>query len=489
MSTRITVTSSSDGLLASAKQVQNANRAAQLQRELDRRTTATVGTELASAVIQPPIGGNPDTSVRRRPAAQRDTAALTPFAISWRGDLTQRPQTVFEVLLVRNNGTAAPRTSTFTYSGGDYLDPQPFEIASSASKLEVVQPARYSEWKTVGRISLFNTAMVSWTLEGFWADTLLNPIYPDWPASVPLLPSPGNVSPVGLLSHSVSPTYLSVGTDGTMFVVVRLPAETVTASSAQLPDSSFSFPPGIFRSDVRPIWWGDPSSTSPSFLEGLQQYVEVSGLQRYSSYSLSPISGVGVSRPLHTFAYKEPYAFLRVRNGRIESRTAYYNPTASFNPYGLETDFDAFIANNSYADDPGKNLRAGYSGEVRIRGNKAHILRMRYEEESDGDTYTFFEDFPFPSLTGFVTGSGAEASLQAGVTFEDHIYTLSSYSSDSELAAQLAAITTPTSVPANPPYTVKPISVSSSLVASAAGRISSTGVNALTPLTFFVAMP
>ena len=192
---------------------------------------------------------------------------------------------------------------------------------------------------------------------------------------------------------------------------------------------------------------------------------------------------------MHTFAYKEPYAFLRVKNGKIESKTAYYNSNVFYNPYNLETNFNAFIANNSYADDPGKNLRATYSGEVRIRGNKAHILRMRYEEVFEGETYTWYENFPFPSLTSFITGTGAQAKLQPGVTFEDHIYTLSSYSSDGELAAQLAAITTPVGTPTNPPYAAKPVSVSSSFVAAAAERISTTGTNALTPLKFFAAMP
>ena len=489
MSTRITVTSGSDALLASAKQVQDANRAAQLQRERDARTTATATAEVQATTLQPPVGGNPDTSIKRRPAAQRDTATLIPFALSWRGDLTERPATELEILLSENDGTPAVRPSRFTYTGGDYLIPNPFEIASSASKVQVAQPERYSEWKTVGQISLNNLTVANWTLEGFWAEELINPVYTDWPSSTPLTTSPGNFSPVGLLSHSATPTYLSVGTDGTMFVVVKLPAETVTASSAQLPDSSFDFPPSSFRSDVRPIWWGDPSSTSPSFLEGLQQYVQVGTSKAYSNYSLSPISSAGRSQPMHTFAYKEPYAFLRVKNGKIESKTAYYNSNVFYNPYNLETNFNAFIANNSYADDPGKNLRATYSGEVRIRGNKAHILRMRYEEVFEGETYTWYENFPFPSLTGFITGTGAQAKLQPGVTFEDHIYTLSSYSSDGELAAQLAAITTPVGTPTNPPYAAKPVSVSSSFVAAAAERISTTGTNALTPLKFFAAMP
>lgn len=71
MTTRITVTSGSDALLASARQVQQANRETQLQRERDARTTATATAEVQATTLQPPLGGSPDTSIDRRPAAQR----------------------------------------------------------------------------------------------------------------------------------------------------------------------------------------------------------------------------------------------------------------------------------------------------------------------------------------------------------------------------------------------------------------------------------
>jgi hypothetical protein len=71
MSTRITVTSNSDGLLASAKQVQQANREAQLQRDRDKETVSKINDELNVSFSRAPVGGNPDTSVDRRPAAQR----------------------------------------------------------------------------------------------------------------------------------------------------------------------------------------------------------------------------------------------------------------------------------------------------------------------------------------------------------------------------------------------------------------------------------
>jgi hypothetical protein len=73
MSTRITVTSGSDALLATAQQVQAANRASQLQRERDSalQSQVTAATAEQAAQTQRPLGGTPNTSVERRPSAQR----------------------------------------------------------------------------------------------------------------------------------------------------------------------------------------------------------------------------------------------------------------------------------------------------------------------------------------------------------------------------------------------------------------------------------
>ena len=73
MSTRITVTSGSDALLATAQQVQAANRTAQLQRQTDQalQTQVAAATAEQAARLQRPLGGTPNTSVERRPSAQR----------------------------------------------------------------------------------------------------------------------------------------------------------------------------------------------------------------------------------------------------------------------------------------------------------------------------------------------------------------------------------------------------------------------------------
>lgn len=512
MSTNITI----DVLLQRLKQVSDQtteqNRAERLEREdalqQEQRDTTTTSRSQSLLALQSTRQGQsaledsrtrsaaehsgvPDLYKKRRPAAQRDGDLLVPFAITWRGELESRAPTTFEILLTENDGTAAIRPSVFTYRGGDYLEPQSFQIAAGGSKVSVAQQPRYSEWNTEGQISLNNLTVGNWKLEGFWAEELINITYLDWPSSWPLVASPGNLSPVGVLTHNCTPLYLSVATDGSIFLVVKLPPEIVDTQSAVLPDSSFVFPPGIGRSDVRPIWWGDPAYTSPMFLAGLQQYVSLGGSKWYSSYSIST-STSAASRPLHTFAFKEPYMFLRSKGGKTDSKIEYFNQYSYMNPYDLDTNFNQFIASKSYADDPGRNMRDIYTGEVRIKGNQAHKLRMRYEEVFEGDTYIWYEDFPYLSLTGFITGTGAQARLEEGVTFEDHIYNLSPYSTDAQLADQLAAIRNPTSYQDQPEYLpdkVVKLKLSPSFIAQAAKQISTSGADVLTPLTYFVAMP
>jgi hypothetical protein len=73
MSTYITVTSGTGALVDRVKQVQQTSREAQLQRESDTALQAQANAEVAKQAqqTQRPIGGNPNTSIERRPAAQR----------------------------------------------------------------------------------------------------------------------------------------------------------------------------------------------------------------------------------------------------------------------------------------------------------------------------------------------------------------------------------------------------------------------------------
>lgn len=391
-----------------------------------------------------------------------------PFALSWRGTLTLRTPTTYEVQL-RTLPTVTVPPSIFTYSGGDYLTPNGFQISSAKSLITVPQAARYSEWKTTGKIAYLSFYGPEWSYEGFWAEQLRSDSFGTETWELPTCP--GNLATVGPLSHSTTGSYLAVGTDGTIYITVALPYEAIDTASIQTPSEA---PP--ITTFYRDIYYS--TVNAPFKLAGLQQYVNVGGVNQYNGLPVGPYG----SKPLHTFA-GQPYLFLKVQKGQITTQSATKTSGQSW---------ASFYGANAWPDDPGKELRGSYGGEVRIRGNQAHILRMRYEEIYEGDTYTNYEDFPFGSLGSFITGTGANATLQPGVTFEDHIYELTSYSNASELADQLNAIQLPNAFNGEmnyPPDQIKPVNVPAKFISAAAKQISSSGPDELTPLTYFVAMP
>ncbi|MGA0806706.1 MAG: hypothetical protein ACO3PV_09375 [Pseudohongiellaceae bacterium] len=487
MSTNIQIDVVLQRLQEQARQVLGQNRSERQEREeaLQQQQTGRSANQQSDAVgvgapQQFPLvqqradsarehSGVPDLYKKRRIAAQRDGQTLVPFAFSWRGDTTIRTPYVYEFQTRGVVVTSPVPPSIITYTGGDYLVPHSFQVASSGTLAEVAQTARHSEWRTKAKIAWLDFYGPEWTYEGFWAEELRSTIYAD-ALTWELPSSPGNLSPVGPMSHTSAPQYLGVGTDGTMFMVLELPYDVAEIQSVQAPSTT---PLATFYRDVY-----YSSSNEPFKLSGLQQYTNVGGVNYYNGLPLGTTLPYA-STPLYTFAGK-PYMFLRVKGGNIAYKTAKLAVGANFS--------DFYLA-NAYEDDPGKNLRSTYAGEVRLRGNTAHILRMRYEELFEGETYVWYENFPFSSLTRFITGTGAQAKLQAGVTFEDHVYTLASYSTDAELASQLAAISTPFGTQINPPYRAVPVKVADSFVAAAAKRISNAGSDELTPLTFFAAMP
>lgn len=470
MSTNIRVDVTLQRLQNQSRQATEQNRSERQQREEGLLQSAA-----PQAVADPPASQREATGARRespfdrrRPAAQRELQTLVPFALSWRGTLTPRTPTVYEVQLrTLLTGTVPP--SIFTYSGGDYLAPNAFQISSAKSLISVPQAERYSEWKTTGKIAWQTFYGLQWTYEGFWAETLLSDIFSTYSWTLPSCP--GNLATVGPMSHSTTGSYLAVGTDGTIFITVAMPYEAIDTASIQTPSEA---PP--ITTFYRDIYYS--TVNEPFKLAGLQQYVNVGGVNQYNGLPVGPYG----SKPLHTFA-GQPYLFLKVQKGQISSQSAIKTAAQSW---------ASFYAANAWPEDPGKELRGTYAGEVRIRGNQAHLLRMRYEEIYEGDTYTYYEDFPFTSLNNFVTGTGANATLQAGVTFEDHIYDLTSYTSSSQLAEQLNAIQLPNGFNGEityPPDQIKPVSVPATFISAAAKQISTSGPDVLTPITYFVAMP
>lgn len=472
MSTNIRVDVTLQRLQNQSRQATEQNRSDRQQREealqqpaaLQADATAITNTrEATGARRESPFD-------LRRPAAQRGGDVLVPFAISWRGAVTYQPTQVWSGTLFPEAGFTS--TSTVTYSGGHYAETQPYQIAAGKELISVAQPARYTEWNSVPKLCTTVCGPSTWIYEGWWAEsitasfssgvpgaTLSNPVT----LTTNFTPAPLSNGPTGPISHGADLNYLAVATDGTIFAIAMLPWQPIAITDEAL---------------QREVYLANPGTSSPYNVDGHQQKVAATGL-----YNGNAVRSGYPSKPLYKFGNGQPVLFMRIKNGKVESKTALYDPTTSFVP---------FYQTNAYSDDPGKNLRSSYSGEVRVKDNQAHKLRMRYEEVFEGDTYIWYEDFPYLSLTGFITGSGAQAKLQAGVTFEDHIYNLSPYSTDAQLAEQLAAIRNPTSYQDQPEYLpdkVVKLKLSPSFIAQAAKQISTSGADVLTPLTYFVAMP
>lgn len=412
----------------------------------------------------------PDLYKKKRPAAQRDSNTLVPFAISWRGEVTNQPATVWSGTLFPEAGFTS--TSTIRYTGGDYANPQPYEIAAGSQLISIEQTERWTEWNSTPRLCLNVCGPSFWIYEGWWAESVSGTFVDGVPGAsfsnpvtltTNFLPAPQSNGPTGPISHGADLNYLAVASDGTIFAIAMLPWEPIPISVS---------------TEIREVFAANPGTASPRQVSGQQQKVAATG-----EYNGNAVRPPFTSKPLYKFAAGQPVLFLRIKNGKVENKTALYNPSTSF--------VDFYKA-NAYSDDPGKNLRDTYAGEVRIRGNQANKLRMRFTEVFDGATYTYYRDFPFLGLTEFVEGTGANAKLKAGVTFENHIYNLEPYTSDAQLATQLANIRNPTGYEDQPeflPDKVVKLKVSPSFIAAAAKQISTSGSDVLTPLTYFVAMP
>lgn len=117
MSTFITVSGGSGALVTRVKQVQQANREAQLQRENDTLLQAQLAAEFeqAAAVAERPLGGNPDTSIDRRPAAQR-VGAVAAVRFQW-GTYERVPNTNYRASYL--TVSTATRSVTLDWRGVD----------------------------------------------------------------------------------------------------------------------------------------------------------------------------------------------------------------------------------------------------------------------------------------------------------------------------------------------------------------------------------
>lgn len=500
MSTRINI--AADGFIAlkqQADKVAKLNQQSAVKRFDDKQTADQVlrnnagATNAASTVASgkgsksaapPPVAGSarptartignskerrndvPSTELVRELSAQLSAQPLVPFALAWNGNLTTQAPTVYEVQLRELEFNIVP-PSIFTYSGGDYLAPSNFEVSSSKTLVSVPQVGRYKEWVTKGKIAYFDYYGREWSYEGFWAEQLRSDLVGTLTWDLP--PCPGNLSPVGPIYHTPDIDCLAVGSAGTLFITVALPYEASTTSSVQTPSTA----PPITTFDRDIIH----STNYEAFkLRGLQQYVSVDGVNLYNGLAVGPYP----SKPLYKFA-GQPYLFMRVIDGQTFTKTATKDNDQLFGD---------FYEANAWDDDPSRGMRGTYAGEVRVRNQQAHKLRMRFVDPETNLVY--YEDFPYSSLSSFITGERTNARLRSGVTFEDHIYNLSPYSTSQELADLLLAIVNPTGYEDQPSYLpdrIVKLGAPSSLFALPASRLQTSGSDQLSPLTYFVAMP
>lgn len=138
MSTYITVTSGTGALVNRVKQVQQASREAQLQRERDIAAALKAAREVT--LREPsdiPVGGNPDVRILRRPAAQREATGIFAAELTTRYD---EPSNTFYVAAsvpgvegVVEVATAASGRGSVT-PDPSYTDPTLFTAYGRVSK-------------------------------------------------------------------------------------------------------------------------------------------------------------------------------------------------------------------------------------------------------------------------------------------------------------------------------------------------------------------
>jgi len=447
MSTRITVTSSSDALLASARQVQQANRDAQLQRERDARATVTASAQLATSTVSLPVGGNPNTDIDRRPAAQR-SGTLSPFAISWKGIFSGGHDSTVVTLLdtyeVFGSGTQYDIITT-QYTGGRLLSPSPVRIASSKALTSSAELPRYEPWRS-DVVTCRTTsdsdggAACSYSLNnsfpGRWLTAARAKLFTPW---IPVSQQPALNSTVGPTGFQPTTAILTVAPNGTVFLVFDLPDQPQSLTVMTFSQYQAA---------------GYPENT----------IVTEDDVDLDYSYAYDPFYGQTARIQLKKV---RRYIFIKSLNGSLESKVVN-------RPDGQE--LKDFLYANAYADDPSREVRqAGYLGEYRVNGTKAKFLQLK--------TATGYTSFPFGFLSAYKQESTDLPVLTDGDTFEDHTHTITPAISAAQLKIQLESLAN-ANAPAAPPLSKRKLQAAPDLFVRAKTQLGSDAGDELTPYLF-----
>lgn len=448
MSTTITVTSGTGALVNRVKQVQQANREAQLQRERDQAVELQAAKEITlNTPSDLPIGGNPDVRIERRPAAMRNTTLL-PFAISWKGVLSSPYNTSVVTLLrtveVFGSGTRYDLI-TSTYSGGRTLNPSPIRFASKTALVSSPEGSRVEPYSTYVVTCVTSSSPDSCLLPSFtkpsqfpgqWLTAARR--YVENPY-IPVLDAPDITLPVGSVQYSPSTSCVSVATDGTVYMVLQLPNQPVSLT---------------VRTYAEFIAAGYPQNTL------------ITGYPVTMPYSNAYEPFTGLTNFVYATQPTQRYMFIRARGQTMESKIASPSTGQSLGD---------FLYANLYSGDPSREARqAGYLGEYRLRNGTAKFLQLK----TGDDAYT---GFPYNYLQDYRDDDNLPL-LPSGVGFEDFTYRLHPYSTTAQLVEQLTALQT---VGSATPISRTPVHTTQTVFASAKSQLGNDAGEEITPYLYF----
>ena len=419
MSTNIRVDVTLQRLQNQSRQATEQNRSERQQREEALQQPAALQADAVDLASTREATGSLRESPfdRRRPAAQRGGELLVPFAISWSGVLSGGYDTSVVTLLrtyeVFGSGTRHDIITT-TYSGGRELTPSPLRFASGNAGIASPEIARKERWR-----SDVVTCNVTPTPEGggSCAYSLPNNFPNLWLTGareetfdpyVPVTAAPSISLPVGQVTYSPSTAIVTVGNDGTVYLVFDLPKEPKSLTE---------------RSYDEFIDAGYPENTL---------ITDYDLVDLDYSFAYDPWRGIG--QYIYSPQNENRYIFIKSKGKVMESKVATRPASQALKD---------FLYENLYDDDPSKAVRGvGYTGEYRLRGSTAKFLWL-----NDGEGG--YVNFPFNYLQDYKNANDVP-ELPAGAVFEDCSYALEPWSTPSQLKAQLETLAAANPTVGNP---------------------------------------
>lgn len=438
MSTTINVTADGDQLLDRVKAQQQASRLAALELqkrkalEQDRAKLALEKDDNDNSRFQDPL------PYRRDPAAFATGSAFVPLAINWRGVVATTENSYTTQLSYRYE----IYTNTLSV-----CTPNPVRLSVAGKKLvEVAQETHISDFSY--RVSNLPNNVSDYIGSGHVTSvSYLGPA----DEYIPLGPAPNlpvnRIAPTGF-----QPSIVVASKGRVLFAAISMPPEHSIFNnrlsyypwlnggqpvSTLIDDYPFDIQPGTIN-----LWYG--RSTTPYFRPAGQQV-------------------------------PTPYVFLRIQGSNIQSKSAVHNHPDTFGD---------FYSANAFADDPSKDMRGLYTGEVRVEGQRARFLRLKNTNTG------LYQDFPFGDLHTFISPVTGLPVIAAPYELVVHTHQLPTYSTPAQLAGLLAQCVDPNSAGGLyiGPSIERRQQIPVSFFASTAAKLDKTGPDTLTEDSFFLVL-